>query len=122
MSIASAINTAVTIAQQNLGDLVKSATLRNVASRTYDAGQGKYVKTYLDTPISGVYDKFSTTEMQAEDFINTDLKFNVFNPENTLDIHPEDTIVIDGVSYAVRKADPVLVGGFKVLFQLVLRK
>lgn len=124
MTIASAINRAVTLAKQNMGDLVFSAVQKKKVSKTYNTATGRYVLVTDDVSVEGVFEKFSYQEMQSEDFVQTDIKVSIFNPDNTLSFDSEDSLVIgsDVTLYAIRKIDPVRVGGFTPVFTLVLRK
>lgn len=121
--IASAVNSAIKIAKANLGDLLREHTLKKASGKTYDTATGRYTTTYVDLTVEGVPDKFSFQEMQAEDFVQTDVKMIIFNDDNnSLTITTDDALLMDGVQYAIRKVDPVFVGGFKPMFQLALRK
>lgn len=120
MTIAQAINQGIQVARVNMGDLLRPATLRHVTGSSYVGGIK--TPTYSDHAVDGVYDKFSFQEMSSDDFVQTDVKFVMFNPNNDLNPKTDDAFVLDGVTYAIRKADPTHVGGFKVTFTLVLRK
>lgn len=121
MSIAGAIDQAIKVAKRNMGDLLVSMTLKVPGSTTYVGGVK--TTTYNDVTVEGVPDKFSYHEMQAEDFVQSDLKYVIFNnAAGTLDPKTDCQLVIDGVAYQIRKVDPTKVGGFTVVFTLVLRK
>lgn len=122
MSMAKAINDAIRIARVNMGDLIGKGTLRTISSKTYDAAVGRYVTTSADVEVEYVFDKFTYEEQQAEDFLQTDLKIVLFNPDNNLEPSTEDSMVIHSVEYAIRKADPSFIGGYRPVWTLYLRK
>jgi hypothetical protein len=105
-----------------MGDLVRSGTLKATVGKVYDSAAGAYITTSTDTAIEGVIDKFTFNEQQAEDFVQSDLKFVVFNPTNDLAVSVADYIVLDGVQYTIRKIDATYLGSMRPVITLVLRK
>ncbi len=122
MSLSGAVNSAVKAARQGLGDLVTNATLRKINSETYDVAQGKYIPVTEDRTVEMVPDKFSYNEMQDTDYLVTDIKILVFNPDNDIAISPLHHVVLHGTTYSIRKADPVYVGAFIPMWTVILKK
>lgn len=122
MSLSNAINAAVAAARRALGDLITTATLKKVVSETYDTAQGKYVPVTQDISIQVAPDRFSYNEQLDPDYQMSDLKLIVFNPDNSITINTSHRLVYEGVEYGVRKSDPTIVGGFRPIWTVMLRK
>lgn len=121
-SLAQQVVVAITSAKQGLGDLVVAATLRTPGSKTYNAATGSYDFTPSDSAIEGVVDKFDYIEQQSPDFNVGDVKFNVFNIDNNINITTEDKIVLNGDVLNVCKVIKNYVGSFVPVITLQLRK
>lgn len=122
MSLAGAVNAAVKAAKKGLGDLVSTAVLRKIVSETYNVGLGKYIPVTEDHTVEMVPDKFSYNEQQDADYLATDIKILVFNPDNDIVISPLSKMVLYGTIYNIRKADPVYVGAFVPVWTVILKK
>lgn len=121
MSFAGLINQAVNTAKQALGDLVRPGTLRMVTGRTYV--DGAYVDTVEDIAIEIAPDKFTYLEQQEDDFVQTDVKLILFNPNNNLEPTNRHKYVDEfGKVFEIKKSEPVRVGHYIPTWTLVLRK
>lgn len=121
MSFAALINQSINQAKKSLGDLVRPATLRMVAGREYV--DGSYVDVTEDIPVEIAPDKFSYMEQQAEDFVQTDVKVILFNPNNDLTPTTRHKIVDEmGRVFEIKKSDPAVIGFYIPTWTLVLRK
>lgn len=122
MSLAQQIIAAVGSAKTALDDLVVPATLKSIGTKVYDPALGRYVTTTVDVPIEGALDKFDYTEQLAPDFDVNQLKFNVFNLNNDLNITISDSVLLHGVVYAINKIVRTYVGVNVPMITLYLRK
>lgn len=122
MSLTVQVTQAINAAKLGLGDLVVSATLKQASNRVYDSTSGRYIVTPNNVAIEGVLDKFDYTEQLAPDFSQSDLKFNVFNPNNDLVITNADSVLLHGTVYPIHKIMRTYVGTLVPVITLYLRK
>lgn len=123
MSLSDQVLAGIRIARVNLGDLlVKASLIRVTGPKVYNTSTGTYTVPTETIEVDGFVDKFSFSELQAQDFLQTDVKFVVFNTENELNITTADSIEFAGVRRSIIAVKPEYVGIYKPVIALTLRK
>lgn len=93
---------------QSLGDAVEAFTLKKISSQAYDELTGDNVLSYSTEVSRGIFDNFTTSELNSDNIMPTDFKLIVLQNELSLVPSIDDIVLSNSIQYKVIsvKRDP----------------